>query len=91
MKPVVPSGGLTVRYDICLWSYRMQHPKPRLRINSEDVDCGPPSSVSMHSCDSDSLGGIALDSDPDPDLDKSLTNLLEDFHIEFDTTAVSTV
>ncbi|KMY95066.1 endophilin-B1 isoform X3 [Drosophila simulans] len=70
---------------------KMQHPKPRLRINSEDVDCGPPSSVSMHSCDSDSLGGIALDSDPDPDLDKSLTNLLEDFHIEFDTTAVSTV
>ncbi|EDW48581.1 GM19839 [Drosophila sechellia] len=48
---------------------KMQHPKPRLRINSEDVDCGPPSSVSMHSCDSDSLGGIALDSDPDPDLD----------------------
>ncbi|KQS62159.1 endophilin-B1 isoform X4 [Drosophila erecta] len=70
---------------------KMQHPKPRLRINSEDVDCGPPSSVSMHSCDSDSLGGTALDSDQDPDLDKSLTNLLEDFHIEFDTTAVSTV
>ncbi|XP_039480851.1 endophilin-B1 isoform X3 [Drosophila santomea] len=70
---------------------KMQHPKPRLRINSEDVDCGPPSSVSMHSCDSDSLGGTALDSDLDPDLDKSLSNLLEDFHIEFDTTAVSTV
>ncbi|XP_017045337.1 endophilin-B1 isoform X7 [Drosophila ficusphila] len=70
---------------------KMQHPKPRLRINSEDVDGGPPSSVSMHSCDSDSLVGTALDSDPDPDLDKSLTNLLEDFHIEFDTTAVSTV
>ncbi|KRJ99896.1 endophilin-B1 isoform X6 [Drosophila yakuba] len=70
---------------------KMQHPKPRLRINSEDVDCGPPSSVSMHSCDSDSLGGTALDSDLDPELDKSLSNLLEDFHIEFDTTAVSTV
>ncbi|XP_037715500.1 endophilin-B1 isoform X5 [Drosophila subpulchrella] len=70
---------------------KMQHPKPRLRINSEDVDGGPPSSVSMHSCDSDSLVGLALDSDPDPDLDKSLTNLLGDFHIEFDTTAVSTV
>ncbi|XP_041447725.1 endophilin-B1 isoform X3 [Drosophila obscura] len=68
---------------------KMQHPKPRLRINSEDVDGGPPSSVSMHSCDSDSLVGIALDSDNE--IDKSLTNLLEDFNIEFDTTAISTV
>ncbi|XP_017149352.1 endophilin-B1 isoform X3 [Drosophila miranda] len=68
---------------------KMQHPKPRLRINSEDVDGGPPSSVSMHSCDSDSVVGVALDSDND--IDKSLTNLLEDFNIEFDTTAISTV
>ncbi|XP_015040819.2 endophilin-B1 isoform X4 [Drosophila pseudoobscura] len=68
---------------------KMQHPKPRLRINSEDVDGGPPSSVSMHSCDSDSVVGVALDSDTE--IDKSLTNLLEDFNIEFDTTAISTV
>ncbi|XP_026841908.1 endophilin-B1 isoform X3 [Drosophila persimilis] len=68
---------------------KMQHPKPRLRINSEDVDGGPPSSVSMHSCDSDSVVGVALDSDNE--IDKSLTNLLEDFNIEFDTTAISTV
>ncbi|XP_034130453.1 endophilin-B1 isoform X3 [Drosophila guanche] len=69
---------------------KMQHPKPRLRINSEDVDVGgPPSSVSMHSCDSDSLVGVALDSDNE--IDKSLTNLLEDFNIEFDPTAISTV
>ncbi|XP_017094276.2 endophilin-B1 isoform X4 [Drosophila bipectinata] len=67
---------------------KMQHPKPRLRINSEDVDGGPPSSVSMHSCDSDS---VALDSDPDPDQNKSLDNLLEDFRIEFDASAISTV
>nr|XP_017019077.1 endophilin-B1 isoform X4 [Drosophila kikkawai] len=71
---------------------KMQHPKPRLRINSEDVDCGPPSSVSLHSCDSDSVVGPALDSEAaDPAHDLSLENLLEDFHIEFDTSAVSTV
>ncbi|XP_020800223.1 endophilin-B1 isoform X3 [Drosophila serrata] len=67
---------------------KMQHPKPRLRINSEDVDCGPPSSVSLHSCDSDSVVGPAPDSDADPD---PLDNLLDNFHIEFDTSAVSTV
>ncbi|XP_023037618.1 endophilin-B1 isoform X4 [Drosophila willistoni] len=66
---------------------KMQHPKPRLRINSEDVD-GPPSSVSMHSCDSDSTTtvGLGLDSDND-----NIVHLLEDFNIDFDTSAISTV
>lgn len=85
----------------------MQPAKPRLRINSEDVD-GPPSIASAHSCDSDTNStplALALDSDYDYDNDndiegyktidigpvKALTHLLEDFEIEFDTSAITTV
>jgi len=84
----------------------MQPAKPRLRINSEDVD-GPPSIVSVHSCDSDiNSTALALDSNYDYDSDndteagytridigpvKALTHLLEDFEIEFDTSAITTV
>ncbi|XP_023161604.2 endophilin-B1 isoform X4 [Drosophila hydei] len=89
---------------------KMQPAKPRLRINSEDVD-GPPSIASAHSCDSDTSSialAKAIDSDFDydngQDIDiesgfksidigpvKALTHLLEDFEIEFDTSAISTV
>ncbi|XP_064536190.1 endophilin-B1 isoform X3 [Drosophila montana] len=86
---------------------KMQPAKPRLRINSEDVD-GPPSIASAHSCDSDTNStplALALDSDYDYDNDndiegyktidigpvKTLTHLLEDFEIEFDTSAITTV
>ncbi|KAM8713601.1 hypothetical protein ACLKA7_013853 [Drosophila subpalustris] len=82
---------------------KMQPAKPRLRINSEDVDVGPPSIVS--DVISNSLA-LALDSDNDTDNDydeagytsidigqaKALTqSLLKDFEIEFDTSAISTV
>ncbi|XP_017959798.1 endophilin-B1 isoform X5 [Drosophila navojoa] len=92
---------------------KMQPAKPRLRINSEDVD-GPPSIASAHSCDSSEASSIALakaidsdydfDNGQDIDIDiesgfksidigpvKALTHLLEDFEIEFDTSAISTV
>lgn len=79
----------------------MQPGKPRLRINSEDVD-GPPSIVSSHSIDSDlnSPALLALDYDYDSETGfssvdmgqaKVLTHLLEDFEIEFDTSAITTV
>ncbi|XP_034480149.1 endophilin-B1 isoform X4 [Drosophila innubila] len=83
---------------------KMQPAKPRLRINSEDVDVGPPSIVS------DVIStplALALESDSDYDNDndseagytsidigqaKALTqSLLEDFEIEFDTSAITTV
>ncbi|XP_062136092.1 endophilin-B1 isoform X3 [Drosophila sulfurigaster albostrigata] len=84
---------------------KMQPEKPRLRINSEDVD-GPPSIVSAHSFDSDSDSNctalaLALDATSN-DIEagytsihigqnKALTHLLEDFEIEFDTSAITTV
>ncbi|XP_032596967.1 endophilin-B1 isoform X6 [Drosophila grimshawi] len=91
---------------------KMQPGKPRLRINSEDVD-GPPSIISAQSCDSiPNDTALALDSDYGYDYDqqhdrdqdneagyqsidigpvKALTHLLEDFEIEFDTSAITTV
>lgn len=82
----------------------MQPAKPRLRINSEDVDVGPPSIVS--DVISSPLA-LARDSDTENDYDndseagytsidigqaKALTqSLLEDFEIEFDSGAITTV
>ncbi|XP_030377450.1 endophilin-B1 isoform X8 [Scaptodrosophila lebanonensis] len=83
---------------------KMGPAKPRLRINSEDVD-GPPSA--MQSCDSETNSIVELDSaHVELDLDddgsaqfsaidmgqaKALTHLLEDFDIDFDTSAITTV
>ncbi|XP_017837557.1 endophilin-B1 isoform X6 [Drosophila busckii] len=85
---------------------KMQPAKPRLRINSEDVD-GPPSIASAHSFDSDTTSialALAVESDHESDSDsahlyrsidigqaKALTHLLEEFEIEFDTSAITTV
>ncbi|XP_053961870.1 endophilin-B1 isoform X4 [Anastrepha ludens] len=74
---------------------KLRPAKPRLRINSEDVD-GPPNTIN-HSIvhplakSNDFNTHVFNEFDDNEDLDNSTTDILEHYNIEFDTSAITSV
>ncbi|XP_069964011.1 endophilin-B1 isoform X4 [Bactrocera oleae] len=72
---------------------KLRPAKPRLRINSEDVD-GPPNSVmlsNIHATYNSNETHELKEVDDNDDLNNSTTQILEQYDIEFDTSAITSV
>ncbi|XP_011206570.1 endophilin-B1 isoform X6 [Bactrocera dorsalis] len=63
---------------------KLRPAKPRLRINSEDVD-GPPNTVMLSNIHA------TLNSNETHEVNESTTQILEQYDIEFDTSAITSV
>ncbi|XP_013099987.1 endophilin-B1 isoform X3 [Stomoxys calcitrans] len=65
--------------------------QPLLRINSEDIDTGPPNANRASSSTSPSIQSSSIDNPSKHNQIKTISNAKDDFDLEYDTTAITSV